>query len=378
MPGTSAQPPAASSVRAAVLSRPGSSLDILEIGLAAPGPYEVTVRLAAAGMCHSDVSVLDQTLPSRTPIVLGHEGAGTVVDAGSAVTDVAVGDRVMLSWLVQCGECFYCRRGLPSQCEPGSRGMGSSTMPDGTTRYSLDGEPVFHMLGLGVFAERCVVPAAAVIAIPDGLGFAQAALIGCGVLTGFGAAVNTADIAIGDSVAVLGCGGVGLNAVQGARISGARQIIAIDPQAERRDLARALGATDLLAGDEDTLALVRERTGGRGVDVAIEAAGRSETIALAVRLTRRGGQTVLVGAAAADVRLSIPAFSGLVMTEKVIRGSMYGSSHVRRDVERIIGLYQAGVIRLDELVSERFDFDEIGAAVDACIGARGARAVVEF
>lgn len=362
-------------VRAAVADA-GAELRIEDLTLDGPHAGEVLVRLGAAGVCHSDVSVLDGTLPSRFPIVLGHEGAGTVVEIGEGVESLAPGDRVALSWLAQCGECFYCRRGQPALCEVAARGMSGASMPDGTTRFRRGAEPVAHMLGLGVFAEHCVVPATAAHRIPDDVGFPQAALIGCGVLTGFGAAVNSADIAAGDSVAVIGCGGVGLNAIQGAVVAGATTVVAIDPAPTRRELAIAFGATVAFAPDDDVLDAVRGATEGRGVDVAIEAVGRAETVRLSVRLTRPGGQTVLVGAAPPDVRLSVPVFAGMVTTEKSIRGSLYGSSLVSRDIARLVEHYRRGEVKLDELVTSTFPLAEVGRAIEYCAGAHGARAIV--
>lgn len=365
-------------VRAAVIRETGGPLELAELTLDPPQDGELLVRIVAAGVCHSDVSVLDGTLPSKFPIVLGHEGAGVVVGIGQGVTDFQPGDRVVLSWLAQCGACFYCRRGQPALCEVAARGMGNSSLPDGTTRFH-DGEAgVSHMLGLGVFADHCVVQATAAHKIPDGLGFAQAALVGCGVLTGFGAATNSARIEDGDAVAVIGCGGVGLNAVQGARVAGAKTVIAIDPSGPRRELAMDFGATDAFPPDDDVVAAVRERTGGRGVDVAIEAVGREDSVRLAVRLTRPGGQSVLVGAAPPSVRLSVPVFAGMVTTEKSVRGSLYGSSLVSRDLRLIADLYRDGRVKLDELVGATFAFDELAQAFDYCATAKGTRAVIEF
>jgi Zn-dependent alcohol dehydrogenase len=223
-----------------------------------------------------------------------------------------------------------------------------------------------------------VVPARSAIKIPESIPLASAALIGCGVLTGWGAAVNTAGIRVGDTVAVLGCGGVGLNAIQGARMAGASTIIAVDMHDERLALAQRLGATHALKPGDATAKQVRALSGGRGVDVTLEVVGRQETVRDAVKMTRRGGQVVLVGAAGDDVLVSVPAFSGVVMTEKIIRGSLYGSSDVRRDVPRLVRLYEAGLLKLDELVTEVFPFEKVNDAVDYCLSERGARAVMVF
>lgn len=364
--------------QAAVLEHPHQPLRLVDVQLDGPYPGEVMVEMGATGVCHSDISVYNATLPNPFPVVLGHEGAGTVVEVGAGVTKVRPGDRVVLAWLAQCGECFYCLRGQPSLCEIAGGAMTRGTLLDGTTRFHWPQGPIYHMAGLGTFSRRCVVPANAVVKVAERIDIAVAALIGCGVLTGFGAAVNTAKIQVGDTVAVLGCGGVGLNAIQGARISGAAQIIAVDMHLERLRLAEQLGATHVISAGDDVVARVRALTAKRGADVAFEVVGRQETIRDAIRMTRRGGQTILVGAAGDGVTVSLPAFTGLVLTEKVIRGSLYGSSHIRRDVDRIVRLYEAGQLKLDELVSARFAFEEVNEAIAYCASERGARAVVVF
>jgi Zn-dependent alcohol dehydrogenase len=364
--------------RAAVLRTVREPVDVREILVGPARRDEVLIRMGATGVCQSDLSIYEGRLPNPLPMVLGHEGAGTVVEVGDGVTSVAPGDHVVLSWLAQCGACFYCLAGQPSQCESANGAMLNGAMMDGTTRYSIDGAPVFHMAGLGTFSEYCVVPSRSAVKIPEDIGFAQAALLGCGVLTGFGAAVNTAAVRTGETVAVVGCGGVGLNAVQGAGISGARRIIAIDHHDERLDLARRLGATDVLRPGDALAREVRSLTEGRGVDVAIEAAGRQDSIHSAVRMTRRGGRVVLVGAGPEDVKLEVPAFNGIVLTEKTVVGSFYGSSWVARDLDLLTRLYGSGRLKLDELVSHTFSFDEMNDALRYCADERGARAVVVF
>jgi NDMA-dependent alcohol dehydrogenase len=363
---------------AALLEAPREPLRITEIDLEPPRRGEVMVEIGATGVCHSDISVFNETLQHPMPVVLGHEGAGTVVQVGEGVTDVAPGDRVVLAWLAQCGGCFYCTHGQPQLCETAGVAFAKGALLDGTTRYGIDGRPVYQMAGVGTFSQRCVVPARSAIKIPDTVPLASAALLGCGVLTGFGAAVNTAGIGVGDTVVVLGCGGVGLNAVQGARIAGARTIIAIDMHDERLDLAVKLGATHTLRPSEKVAKEVRALTGGRGADHVLEVVGRQETVRDAVRMTRRGGQVVLVGAAGDDVRVDVPAFTGVVMTEKIIRGSLYGSSDVRREVPRLVGLYESGLLHLDELVTETFEFSQVNEAVEYCASQKGARAMVVF
>ncbi|MGE3926899.1 MAG: Zn-dependent alcohol dehydrogenase [Lautropia sp.] len=364
--------------RAAVLRRVGQPLEVLDLEVEQPQAGEVLVRMGASSVCHSDLLVAGGVLPSSLPMVMGHEGAGTVAEVGQGVQQVRKGDRVVLSWLPQCGHCFYCRREQPSLCESGTASMMRATMSDGTPRYRRNGEAVYHMAGLGTFSEYCVVSAKALAPLPDDMPLASASLIGCGVLTGFGAVVNTARVRVGETVAVVGCGGVGLNAVQGARIAGATQIIAVDPNDERLRLARSLGATLTFKPGPDLVPGVRAATDGHGVDVALEVAGRQESVHDAVRLARRGGRVILVGAAASDVSLNVQVYTGLVLTEKTIRGSLYGSAHVQIEVERLVALYRAGRLKLDELVTETFRFDQVNDAMAYCAAERGARAVMLF
>ncbi|HEX3930504.1 MAG TPA: Zn-dependent alcohol dehydrogenase [Nocardioides sp.] len=370
--------PLPETTRGAVLRELGRALDLVDLDLAPPGEEEVTVRMGATGVCHSDLSVYQGLLPNPLPMVLGHEGAGTVVAVGPGVESVSVGDQVVLSWLAQCSRCFYCRAGQPALCETATRAMVRGTLLDGTTRFSFHGEPVFHMAGLGTFSEFCVVPEKCAIRMDQPIPMESAALLGCGVLTGFGAAVNAGRVRPGESVAVIGCGGVGLNAVQGARISGAETIVAVDLHQERLELARRLGATHTLTPDGALSKTVRQLTHGRGVDVAIEVVGRSEAIRDAVAMTRRGGRIVLVGAGPDDVRLDLPAFGGLVSTEKTIVGSFYGSAQVERDLSVLARLYRSGKLELDALVTRTFSFGDTNEAVAYCADEQGARAVISF
>jgi len=363
---------------AAVLERAPGSLSLLDLALEKPGPHEVLVRMGAAGVCQSDLSVLRGKLPNPLPVVLGHEGAGTVEAVGSEVTSVQPGDRVVVAWLAQCGECFFCKNGQPSLCQVASTAMAGCTLLDGTTRFSRAGEPVYHMAGVGAFARHCIVAERAAIKIPDTIAFAPAALLGCAVVTGYGAAVNAGRVRAGESVAVIGCGGVGLNAIQGARLAGAGPIIAVDVNEQRLELAERVGATTCLVPSDTMVKQVRAATDGYGVDLAIEAVGRTETIREAVRLARRGGRVVLVGAGPETARLDVPAFTGLVVPEKSVTGSFYGSADLSADVARLVELYQSGALVLDDLVSKVFPLAEINDAVSYAASGEGTRTVIEF
>lgn len=364
--------------RAAVLEAPEAPLRLLDLELDRPAAGEVLVEMSATGVCHSDLSILDATLPAPLPLVLGHEGAGFVAELGEGVTELAVGDQVVLSWLAPCRVCFYCVHGQPYLCRRAQRLLSEHTLPDGSTRLRRDGAGVRQFCGLGTFARRCVVAQECAIPVPATVPPPAAAVIGCAVLTGFGAAVNTAAVGVGESVAVLGCGGVGLSAIQGARIAGATRIVAIDVQPERLELAARLGATDTVLAGPEARRQVRGLTGGRGADVVLEFAGTERTLAEALALARPGGRVVFVSAPAPDVALHVPAFTGVVLPGKTVQGCIYGSTDVRRDIPRLVELYESGALRLDELVTETFGFADIEDAVRYCADRRGGRAVVRF
>jgi Zn-dependent alcohol dehydrogenase len=363
--------------QAAVLESPGR-MRVVEVEVGAPQRAEVMVEIRATGICHSDLSWYDGLLDAELPAVLGHEAAGVVVEVGEGVDRVSCGDRVVLSCLAPCGACFYCMRGQHTLCEVAGRAMNAGTLLDGTTRLRLDGRDVRQGAGLGTFAERCVVPEHAVVALPDDVPFEHAALMGCGVLTGFGAAVNAAEVRPGESVVVIGCGGVGLNALQGARIAGASRIIAVDPRQDRRDLAVKLGATHALEPGADVVRQIRALTGGRGADVVLEVAGVQAAVKLSMPAARPGGRVVLVGAGPPDVRLDVAAFTGVVLQEKTVRGSLYGSRHPRDTIERVLALYAAGGLVLDGMVSREFALADVAQAIDHSRSGHGARALITF
>lgn len=367
-------------VRAAVLTRVGHPLEIrTDVVVEDPRPGEVQVRMAASGVCHSDLSARNGVMMMPTPTVLGHEGAGTVEQVGAGVTTVAPGDHVLVTWIPQCGACFYCERQQSHLCERATVTLASGGLLDGTTRLTSGGERLYQMAATGTFSELAVVPETGVVKLPRDLDFTLAALLGCSVLTGVGAAVNTAHIRSGDTVAVVGCGGVGLNVVQGARMQGAGQIIAVDTNPAKLQLARQFGATAVVdAGAVDAVSGVMELTSQRGADVAFEVVGIQETIDQAITMTRRGGQAVLVGVPAMDVTVTLPAFFGVVLAGKTMSGCWYGSSNVQQDVPKLIKLYLEGGLLLDQLVSRRITLDGVNDALDSMGSGDVARTVVEY
>jgi len=367
-------------VRAAVLTGLDQPLVLRDdIEVDAPRAGEIRIRVAACGICRSDLSMQDGTLPVPMPVVLGHEASAVVEEVGEGVIDLAVGDHVVISWVPQCGDCFFCRRGQAQLCQAADAVLLSGGLLDGTPRLRLDGAPLFQMCGTGTFSEVTVIPARAAVRIPDDLPLDIAALLSCAVLTGVGAALNTAGVRAGDSVAVVGCGGVGLNVVQGARIAGAEVIVAVDVHPAKLAAAEALGATATVdASQVDPVNAVRDLTGQRGADVAFEALGRGATIDQVVEMTRRGGQAVLVGIPRMDVMLTLPAMLGVVLAERTIKGCWYGSSDIRRDVPRLVGLYRDGSLRLDELVAHRIDLSDVNDALVAMKSGDQARSVIVY
>ena len=365
-------------VRAAVLQAVGRQLEVRDdLRLDAPREGEVMVRIAASGICHSDVSVQDGSVPLPTPIVLGHEGAGVIEALGAGVEGLALGDHVVLSFTPMCGHCFHCVRDEGFLCDDG-RNRFAGVLIDGTCRFWLDGHPLHQMAMCGTFAERTVVPASSVVPIARDIPLHLAALLGCGVLTGVGAACNTARIRSGDRVAVVGCGGVGLNVIQGARIAGAAAILAVDPVAEKRTMAIRFGATSVVDPDlGDPVEQVRAATDGRGADVVFEVVGREATINQALDMTRRGGQLVLVGIP--DLARVPAVLERLYYSARTITACSYGSANVRRDVPWLIDRYLNGGLMLDELVTEEIGLERINDAMtDLASTTATVRRVIRF
>ncbi|MFG2338736.1 Zn-dependent alcohol dehydrogenase [Streptomyces yangpuensis] len=319
------------------------------------GPGKVRIRVRATGLCHSDLSAMSGVLPQPAPFIPGHEGSGVITDVGDGVTSHRIGDRVLVCWLPPCGHCPSCRRGQGHLC---LEAFGNVATPN-FKRASSD---IFGFAGTGTFSEEMVVPAACAVPIPDDVPFDIAALIGCGVTTGLGAAINTAKVEAGSSVAVIGCGGVGISVVQGAKVQGAAQIVAVDPVESRREAALRFGATEAVSPEEFADAKNRI-TAGEGFDYVFEVVGRSATAQKAYEMTRRGGSVVVVGAGALDDNFQINMFS-LFFDEKKILPSMYGGGDVLRSYERTIALWRAGRIDLANLITHRVSLAEVNDALD--------------
>jgi S-(hydroxymethyl)glutathione dehydrogenase/alcohol dehydrogenase len=363
-----------STVRAAVLRETGPEAavdlrdDVITVG---PGPHEVKVRLRATGVCHSDLSVLSGVIPAGLPAVLGHEGAGEVIEVGEQVTAVVPGQRVVICWTPACGDCAECRSGAPFLCLPYV--IEGFKVP----RFRLgDGTAAFGMAGCGTWAEEMVVPWQAVIPVDDDVPFDCAALLGCGIPTGVGAVFNTARVAPGSSVAVVGCGGVGLAAIQGARIAGAATILAVDPIRDKHAKALELGATHAVTPDDAEQAR-KELTGGRGFDYAFEVVGRSATIRAAWRLACRGGDVIVVGAGARDDSVPFSAWE-LLFDGKNLLSSLYGGCDLRRDIPRFVALWRAGRLDIEGLITRRISFGELNDAIRALRRGEVIRQVVTF
>lgn len=352
-------------------------LRIEPITLDPPGPGEVLVRIRAAGLCHSDLSVINGDRPRPVPMVLGHEAAGEVVDLGAGVDDLAPGDHVVLIFVPSCGHCAPCAEGRPALCEPGNAANGRGELLSGARRLRADAVPMNHHIGVSAFADHAVVSRRSLVKVDKDLPFEQAALFGCAVLTGVGAAVNTAGVRPGQSVAVVGLGGVGYAALLGALAAGATRVVAVDLLPEKLAFARDLGATDaFLASDADCIAQVKQATGG-GVDICLEMAGSVPALDLAYRITRRGGTTVTAGLAHPSKSVAIQQVS-LVAEERTLKGSYIGSCIPTRDIPRFVSLFRAGKLPVDRLLSETLPLERINEAFDRLAAGKTIRQVVVF
>ena len=364
--------------RAAVLHAPHTALAVETVTAAELRADDVLVRIKAAGLCHTDLEVIDGALRYPTPIVLGHEAAGIVEAVGPQAVGVAPGDHVVLSWNPHCGHCFYCDRDLPILCETYLAHGPKAVAFDGERRIALGhGGELTQLMFLGAFGEYCVVPAEQAIVVPKALPFDRACLIGCGVMTGVGGALNVASIEYGAVAMVIGCGAVGLSAVQGARLAGAGEIIAVDLDDAKLELAAKMGATTLVnARREDATAIAKSKTAGRGVDTVLEAAGNPAGFGLSVEAVRPGGEVIWLGKT--DVTAEVAFRWGALMGEKRIRRSSYGGARPARDFPMLARAYLDGRLYLDELITRRIALDEINAGFAALKAGEAIRSVVMF
>jgi len=362
--------------RAAVLGAVGAPLAIERVTLAPLAPGDVLVRCRASGLCHTDLEVIEGSLAYPLPIVLGHEGAGIVEVVGSAVTLVRPGDHVVASWNPHCGHCFYCDRDQPILCEPFTREQPRGNLLDGESRLRWNGARLNHFSVVSSHAEYFVVPESGAIKVPDEMPFDRACLLGCGVMTGVGAVSRLARVEAGAHVAVIGCGAVGLNAIQAAALEGAASVIAIDRDPDKLALAVRFGATHTLAADESTIDAVRSLTHGRGADAVFEAAGAEASLRLALEVTRPGGQLVILGKTAVNRQVAL-RFGSLMGEKRIVRSS-YGGARPRRDFPWLARLYLEGKLELDALVSSRLSLERINDGFDAMRRGSGVRHVVVF
>lgn len=372
-------------VRAAVLEKIGAAapyehslpLRVQEVELDAPGSGEVLVRIRAAGLCHSDLSVINGSRPRPVPMVLGHESAGEVIEVAKDVRDLKPGDRVVLVFVPSCGGCVPCAEGRPALCEPGAVSNTAGTLLSGERRLHIGGSALNHHTGVSCFAEYAVVSRRSCVKLEADISFAEAALFGCAVLTGVGAVINTARVQAGSTVAVLGLGGVGLNALLGAVASGAREIVAIDLNDDKLALARELGATMTVnAGNDGAVELIRSATQG-GVEYAFEMAGSIKAMELAYKITRRGGTTITAGLPNPEHRFSFSPVS-MVGEERTLRGSYIGSSVPVRDIARYVDLYQRGKLPVNRLMGEKIALADINAGFDRLATGHSLRDLVVF
>jgi S-(hydroxymethyl)glutathione dehydrogenase / alcohol dehydrogenase len=359
-----------SQIQAAVLRERDGAVQVETLEMPPPGPGRVRVKLAAAGVCHSDLSLANGTLRQQFPVVLGHEGAGTVAELGPDVSGLAVGDRVVLNWSPSCGTCWFCQAGEPYLCEHGADGSA--------TPYAMAGEtPIYPGLGTAAFATETIVGANACIPLPADVPLEEAALLGCAVLTGVGAVTNAARVQPGQSVVVIGLGGVGLAALQGARIAGASVIVAVDPAPAKHELAVKLGATHALVPSDGLGKQIRALTGGRGADHAIECVGRAGTIRTAWSIVRRGGRAPIVGLGAPTDTLTFNALE-VAYFARSLTGCMYGNSNPAVDVPKLIDLHRSGHLDLRSLVTDHRPLSEVDAAFADLRAGTGARTLITF
>lgn len=364
-------------IQAAVFYQPNVPFKIETLNLEAPKAGEVLVKIAAAGVCHSDWHLMTGATRHALPVVPGHEGGGVVKAVGPGVTRLKPGDHVVLNWAPNCGTCFYCLNNRPSLCETYVESIWAGTMMDGTTRLSKNGEPVYHFSATACFADYTVVPQECCVPLDKDIPLTIAALIGCAVTTGVGAVLNTAQVKPGSSVAVFGAGGVGLSVVMGAKLSGAGRIIAIDTSETKGDMAQEFGATDFVMAGPETNTEIRRLTEGRGADYVFEAIGLPTVQEQCLDAVRPGGTVVLVGISPMGSDTNLP---GAIITrqEKTVTGSYYGTANTARDFPLFANLYRQGRLDLDRLVSKTYSLDQINTAYADMLSGEVARGVIVF
>ncbi|HLL79655.1 MAG TPA: Zn-dependent alcohol dehydrogenase [Ktedonobacteraceae bacterium] len=364
--------------RTAILYAPGEAIRVEEIELDPPKEHEVQVRLVAAGICHSDYHIVSGELPSYLPLALGHEGAGIVEEVGPNVTNCKPGDHVVLTFIPSCGHCRYCTSGHTNLCNMGANILMGSQL-DGTFRMHSESADVGQMCVISTFSERTVVPDASVVKIEDYYPLNRAVLVGCGVPTGVGAVIHRAKIEPGSTVMVIGCGGIGMNAVQGAAIAGARMIIAVDKVDFKLEKAKEFGATHTINSTrEDPVQISKDLTWGEGVDYAFEAIATPATIGQAYACLGKNGTVVVIGLTPYTAEsIPIPPLD-LVLFQKSIMGTIYGDSQPRNDIPNLLKMYHAGKLKLDELVTRTYTLDRVNEAYADMLAGKNIRGVIEF
>jgi alcohol dehydrogenase len=371
-------------MKAAILNEMGRSrpyanskpLVVEDVHLDPPGPGELLIKIKETGLCHSDLSVINGDRPRPMPMVLGHEAAGEVEECGAGVTDLKPGDQVVLAFVPSCGSCLPCMEGRPGLCEPGARANGAGTLLSGARRLTFHQEPIYHHIGVSGYAEYAVVSRRSAIKVDSSLPAHEAALFGCAVLTGVGAVINTAKVPAGSSVAVVGLGGVGLSSLLAANLVGAAEIVAVDTNPQKLEVASRLGATRMVKVGPDAVKEVRDLTNG-GVDFAFEMASSVPALQLAFDITKRGGTTVTASLPHPEHRFSIPAVL-LAAEERTLKGSYVGSCVPARDIPRFISLYQRGKLPVDKLLSEIVSLEELNEAFDRLAEGKSIRQVMTF
>jgi S-(hydroxymethyl)glutathione dehydrogenase/alcohol dehydrogenase len=365
-------------MRAALLESGGRPLNVVDdVDVAPPGPGQVRVRVANCGLCHSDLTIMDNEGSAMVPVILGHEAAGVVEEVGVGVRTLVPGDKVLLAPLAPCGRCYWCVRGEASICQEAMAALGG-VFPDGSTPLRRGGAVVYRGLGVGGFGEIVITSESGAVKIDPDTPLDVAAVVGCALQTGVGAVLNTAKVVEGATVLVMGLGGIGISVVQGARLAGASRIIVSDPVEERRNAAAHFGATDVLdPTSDDVVTASYELTGGIGVDYAFDAAGHASLLDAGLRATRRGGTTVGVGAPAADQMLTFSAI-GHVVQEKKLLGCLFGSSNPHREVPRLLSLWRRGALDLESMISYRRPLTEINEGFDDMRAGRGIRTVLSL